>query len=1265
MVDLINKVFHISDIHILKKNYKNIINSFNKLVDDIVKVPNCILIIAGDIFEYKTRVTNDDVKLFHNLMSLLENNKIKTIIIPGNHDYNGNIVETDLITTLLINTKYIHITCYSKSGIYQVNNLDIYFFSPIDNEILFCKPHKGRTSIALLHEPIKNSLLYGGITLKEARFGKSDFKEFDLVILGDIHLPQFIAPNIAYSGSFVQKHIGEGLEHGYVLWDVKTHTGNFIAIPLLESYLKLSINDNQVTALPETNPKYISLEHNNCSTKFISDFIKTITEKYGCKPDKVIDCSKFEYKAPSEHNKFNIAIMDNQFTLITDFLKTKLVNELNINEIINLHTKYVKELIPVSKIKWNLNYLTWSNIFCYGSENYINFHELQGLSHIRGKNKTGKSSVIDILILILFNSMVRGTKSDIVNKNCKKGWIKCSFSINNDEYILERYFESSRNVSNSLYAHLLTINGENITKESITETYDYLKTLIGPYNVFSSTVAALQSRQSFVDNKPGERSELLCRFLDLDMLNDIEEKVRAHLKSVKSQIKTIGDLYDEEPDVCKDLTKFEKEKSELDDFIIEISEKIKVVKNNKEASLVKYRVINDDRNVDDIIVEYKRLRDCPKIKIENTIDELNSQERDLTIELGQLKYKKKTLESSLMPVDNKKDISILNNLKVKITPKSINNLQKQIINTKKLNTNFDLAKLNTLVKNQPTYKLENLYPKILPCSFTKIKPNKEIVCDIDEIKNEVLLLQKQIIIIDKKKLKDHNEKLLKLKSEHKNFNFNSECTACKNNECELKNISGVKFLEKEIKFNTKQCEINNKCSNKINELNDIIAKYEMFIKIKEQNDALINNNKINNIIKSIILHKQYLSDIEQLNNIKLQKKLDGFEKIYNLQKIKDIRESNKIVKHKLDLLNARFDTIEEELSKIDELIENYNNVQKIKQMEELIIILKNNEEVKNVSSTLRKEEFRLTTDYETANSRSIILGNKIAEYNAKNQAYCKYKEKKEHLCNDKIIHDKYLSVVNKKTGIPSLLLKNSCKKLTSECNKLLNIITDFQVDFEISSTKVIINMIMINPSTGDETKVSADMGSGFQKFILDLVIRISISRIADMPLPNIMIIDEGFGCLDDDNFENVQSCISKLKDEFDFILIISHIKDIQSNCDRIINITLNNNNLSELKYGTLGAEQKNQIIVKTFENLKQRQKIEKTKDIENKKNEIAKLVEDKQNKYTEVEMITEIFDDPKRKRCLVCNKNITNGRISTHLLTKIHSKNLINWNPTN
>ena len=58
-----------------------------------------------------------------------------------------------------------------------------------------------------------------------------------------------------------------------------------------------------------------------------------------------------------------------------------------------------------------------------------------------------------------------------------------------------------------------------------------------------------------------------------------------------------------------------------------------------------------------------------------------------------------------------------------------------------------------------------------------------------------------------------------------------------------------------------------------------------------------------------------------------------------------------------------------------------------------------------------------------------------------------------------------------------------------------------------------------------------------------------------LPRPNFIAIDEGFGSLDTDNFNSLYLLFDYLKNQFDFIVTISHIDKTRDMVDQIIDIT--------------------------------------------------------------------------------------------------------------
>ena len=83
------------------------------------------------------------------------------------------------------------------------------------------------------------------------------------------------------------------------------------------------------------------------------------------------------------------------------------------------------------------------------------------------------------------------------------------------------------------------------------------------------------------------------------------------------------------------------------------------------------------------------------------------------------------------------------------------------------------------------------------------------------------------------------------------------------------------------------------------------------------------------------------------------------------------------------------------------------------------------------------------------------------------------------------------------------------------------------------------------------------MTSGMEKFISSLAIRASLINVSNLPRPNFLAIDEGFGNLDSENLNSMFSLFDYLKTEFDFMLVISHIDALKDATDGLIEINAN------------------------------------------------------------------------------------------------------------
>ena len=81
------------------------------------------------------------------------------------------------------------------------------------------------------------------------------------------------------------------------------------------------------------------------------------------------------------------------------------------------------------------------------------------------------------------------------------------------------------------------------------------------------------------------------------------------------------------------------------------------------------------------------------------------------------------------------------------------------------------------------------------------------------------------------------------------------------------------------------------------------------------------------------------------------------------------------------------------------------------------------------------------------------------------------------------------------------------------------------------------------------------MTSGMEKFVSSLAIRVALINVSNLPRPNFLAIDEGFGNLDASNLNSIFSLFDYLKLNFDFMIVISHIDLMKDATDNLLEIT--------------------------------------------------------------------------------------------------------------
>lgn len=280
----------------------------------------------------------------------------------------------------------------------------------------------------------------------------------------------------------------------------------------------------------------------------------------------------------------------------------------------------------------------------------------------------------------------------------------------------------------------------------------------------------------------------------------------------------------------------------------------------------------------------------------------------------------------------------------------------------------------------------------------------------------------------------------------------------------------------------------------------------------------------------------------------LKEKSDAFE---TLKTEFETYERNKLRKERYELESEQKQLeIDQKQGRLDRYDSNKKKLEENQKIDAEVIALRTKIETAN-------GDIRQTTTNIDKHKNNITNTNEKIGVN--NELIVKIKSEAELLGVFKI----YLTVYGK-NGISKVILKNMIPLINQELYRLLNESCHFILELNIND-KNEVEFIMIDTETRVVKPLNA--GSGYERTISSLALRSVLTRISSLPKPNIVVMDEVFGKIADENLEMVGEFFKKIKNYFDYIFVISHNPLIRNWSDNIIMIK-KEENVSSIDYIT-------------------------------------------------------------------------------------------------
>ena len=1182
---MITKIFHIADVHIRKGNYfdsryieySNVFNNTIHHIRSMYIQNQSVCVICGDLFHHKLQISSHGIVLFYKLIHGIAD-LMPVIIIQGNHDLiqENDDENNDLIKALLDNHKHHNIHYKDSTCSFDMENIHFGLVSIrdmlnkmsgsglVDDLPPFPETNPNKLNIALSHATVQNCVLHN-YTKTTCGIPLEWFKEYDAVLFGDVHLQSTKynkKHNIyyGYPGSLVQQDFGESIfNHGFLVWNICEKTNQ------LSNVEKFHVHNNigRTNAKMMNNEVYINAQNyitlnefldldskpndlhirlyckENSST--IRNNIRTELEKHDINAHVDIVSANILNQDNDSLSNINVSSLNSSNIIIEFFKSHGNQNILNKNtnweqyfesnnstllmfeddiptniksKVIEKNTKLSKSIenspstfnhkqntIQIHKIRFD-----W--LLSFGKNNEFIFTN-NNICLINAPNGYGKSAFFECIIIGLFGEPIpsrynKTSASSIINKqkphNSADSNITIDFSVNDIRYTIKRHFyeKQSKNEPNRLQ----TLKVELYENNSLIKTSTKLVNKWVNENVCSiqdfllSTMVTQNFDNDFFKLKMSDQIELLDNVLHMDKVNHISNL----MKESKKEYKDLKNHIDTYINALKPSSVFNQEEFE------------NMVSSHKKTSdeLIKFKNIFNEINIP--IHKIITINDDVE-KPEETLQEILNLESNITKELNILNVDQhdklfNTFELSVEQFIHEDFVGKPSKCLKFNKQTSVETLIKKL---RELHDKYDYLQytLNNLNSTKPIGVNEteddynvfnsNLIKFRKKCKQFDIQIPNEPDFDITDLKNN---LNQNLINLSNKELNE----MLALSEQKESIGdhkYNPECWACQQNFQSNESIditTVIEYREKEQQFNQWTNYVKNKKGidtlNKLEEENkhwlDVLPQIKAFDTWQTERTDVLSKMSI---LKQTIIDQQHI--LEQ--SFDYQHKCNEAYHLY--------RELDKYKLKKLYFINEKV--------KAKYNIEHFEKKEK-----DLLIQITKYEIIRNQEIEFNKNKVLLE-------DLINLLNDKIDLFNHFVDTFKVYKSW--------IYNEKLLPAIVKQANI---ILNHIFT------NRLL------ELRFKFIDNNVLFTVM------DENNEINIEKLSGAQSFAVSLSFRLALSSIGINKFRcNQLFIDEGFCSFDQKNLLNVPVLIKNLKNLFHEIILVTHLEEIKSCADCVINIT--------------------------------------------------------------------------------------------------------------
>ena len=371
-----------------------------------------------------------------------------------------------------------------------------------------------------------------------------------------------------------------------------------------------------------------------------------------------------------------------------------------------------------------------------------------------------------------------------------------------------------------------------------------------------------------------------------------------------------------------------------------------------------------------------------------------------------------------------------------------------------------------------------------------------------------------------------------------------------------------------------QFQLYGKLNDELRELTNEIEKIEIKEQSLEERIAHVKSHKYNpeceicmeNSEGFITAKMSLQSELSQLVNNKVivvRNRDNVVSQINTLKGYETIHQEMLSTQQKEAVISKEISTLHNTISSSETLEVRINN--DIQQQEKLIEeYYKYEEQIeinRQLNSQIRviKSELNSTKSELDKKDRVLLkLNGEVSTLKSEKDTIRKRIKEVEKLEEQFKLYEFYLNALSR-DGVSYELISKALPMIEGEVNNILAQIVEFGMQLEMDGKNI--NAYIVY----DDQRWSLEMCSGMEKFISGLAIRIALINVCNLPRPNFLVIDEGFGTLDSENLTSLYMLFSYLKTQFDFVMVISHIDSMRDVVDSLLEVKKDSDGFSHIK----------------------------------------------------------------------------------------------------